>query len=223
MIRRVLVLVLVLIAPSLAFADVVGTASVIDGDTLEVHGHRIRLYGIDAPEHDQICQANGADWRCGQLSSLALYEKIGRHTVSCTQKDIDRYQRIVAVCSVVGEDLNAWMVAEGWALAYRQFSTDYVSQENVAKDAHKGIWRGRFIAPWDWRRGKRHTLLGERSNRTGSGKCLIKGNISSSGGRIYHVPGGEFYERTVIDTAKGERWFCSEAEARVAGWRPSRR
>jgi len=53
--------------------------------------------------------------------------------------------------------------------------------------------------------------------------CIIKGNISDRGERIYHMPGGEFYDRTRISLAKGERWFCSEADARAAGWRRSKR
>lgn len=53
--------------------------------------------------------------------------------------------------------------------------------------------------------------------------CVIKGNIASDGERIYHVPGGQFYDVTKISVAKGERWFCSEADAVAAGWRKSKR
>ncbi len=200
-------------------AAIVGRASVIDGDTLEIHGTRIRLYGIDAPESGQSCTVRGKQWRCGQQAALALANKIGSRTVSCEARDRDRYNRVVAVCRAGGEDLNAWMVAEGWAMAYRRYSPDYVRQENSALASKIGIWQGDFIAPWDWRRGKR---LGAKETQQSSG-CVIKGNISRRGERIYHVPGGEFYDRTKIDTAKGERMFCGEAEARAAGWRASRR
>jgi len=81
-----------------------------------------------------------------------------------------------------------------------------------------GIWRGDFIAPWDWRRGKRLTAVKEKVQAA----CLIKGNISRSG-RIYHMPGGQYYKRAGITASKGERWFCREAEARAAGWRRSKR
>ncbi|MFO0997127.1 MAG: hypothetical protein U1F33_10630 [Alphaproteobacteria bacterium] len=57
----------------------------------------------------------------------------------------------------------------------------------------------------------------------GASACRIKGNISESGERIYHVPGGAFYDKTAISPARGERWFCTESEARAAGWRRSRR
>ena len=133
-------------------------------------------------------------------------------------KDIDRYKRIVAVCRAGGENLNAWMVSEGWAMAYRRYSPDYIRQEDSASRSKVGIWQGEFTAPWDWRRGKRL----EATQTQQPGACLIKGNISRSG-RIYHVPGGQYYDRTRIDVGKGERWFCSEAEAQAAGWRRSKR
>ena len=78
---------------------------------------------------------------------------------------------------------------------------------------------GQFVAPWDWRRGKRL----KAANYNEAGKCLIKGNIGRNGVRIHHIPGGAYYNRTRIDQQKGERWFCSEAEAREAGWRRSKR
>ncbi len=201
-----------------ARADVVGRASVIDGDTIEIHSQRIRLHGIDAPESGQLCLASNERYRCGKKAALALDDKIAGRPVSCEQKDRDRYGRIVAVCRLAGEDLNGWLVAEGWALAYRQYSTDYVDEEASAKAEGKGVWRGTFVPPWDWRRGQRLEATASEP-----GDCRIKGNINSKGERIYHVPGGRFHERTRIDTSKGERWFCSEAEARAAGWRRSMR
>ena len=114
-------------------------------------------------------------------------------------------------------------VSQGLALAYRRYSRDYVGEEASARNGRLGMWRGDFIPPWDWRRGER--LAGNRSaakSAAGSG-CRIKGNIGRDGSRIYHVPGGQFYDRTRIDTSRGERWFCTEVEARGAGWRRSRR
>ena len=103
---------------------------------------------------------------------------------------------------------------EGLALAYRQYSKDYVLAEKTARNAKKGLWQGDFIKPWDWRKGKR--LVANSSTNTN--KCKIKGNISSSG-KIYHTPKSKWYNKTKINTGKGERWFCTEAEARAAGWR----
>lgn len=147
---------LVGLAPNQASAQTIaGQASVIDGDTIEIHGTRIRLFGIDAPEGGQTCSAQGKSYRCGQQAALALSDKIGSKTVECRPKDRDRYGRVVAVCRVGGEDVNGWMVAQGWALAYRHYSLDYVSQEQRAESARAGMWQGRFQPPWDWRRGAR--------------------------------------------------------------------
>jgi len=201
-----------------AQSQIAGVASVTDGDTLVIHGNRIRLHGIDAPEIGQFCEKDGERYRCGQQAALALAEKIGRSTIRCDRRDVDRYKRIVAVCWLGQEDLNGWMVRQGWAIAYRRYSLDYIEVEGQPKNAEIGIWAGSFIEPSKWRRGERLGL----SDASSSPGCQIKGNINRNGERIYHVPGGRYHEQTRIDESRGERWFCSEGDAERAGWRRSR-
>lgn len=131
-----------------------GVASVIDGDSLEIRGVEIRLHGIDAPEARQICEdADGQTYRCGQRAAFALADRIGRTPVTCWGDEVDRFDRLLAVCFQNETDLNAWLVAQGHALAYRRFSTDYVTEEEEeAREAGMGVWQGRFTTPWDWRR-----------------------------------------------------------------------
>lgn len=137
-------------------APVIGQASVIDGDTLEVHGQRIRLHGIDAPESRQTCgDAQGKPYRCGAVAANALSELIARRPVTCLPRDTDRYGRTIAQCSVAGTDLNGWLVGRGHALAYRQYSQAYIAAESRARAARAGIHAGSFEAPWDFRRSAR--------------------------------------------------------------------
>jgi hypothetical protein len=177
------------------------------------------LHGIDAPESAQVCKAKEKSYRCGTSATLALSRLVSGKSVSCEERDRDRYGRIVAVCHAGGKDLNAWLVSEGLALAYRRYSTDYVSQEKAARAAGRGLWRGEFVEPWQWRKGKR--MAGETVADAAPGPCRIKGNISRNGKRIYHLPSGRYYTATKINEGKGERWFCSESEAKGAGWRRS--
>jgi len=218
-------------APRLPGANgsITGRASVIDGDTIDIHGTRIRLSGIDAPESGQSCRdRQGAHYACGRRAAFALSDEIGGAPLSCAVEDHDRYGRSVATCSLGGTDLNRWMVTSGWALAYRQYSTAYVGAEAAAQGARRGMWDGEFTPPWEWRRsyGKEHVAAGSGTTPAASGAdaagCVIKGNISARGERIFHVPGQQYYSRTAINEAEGERWFCSKAEAIAAGWRASK-
>jgi endonuclease YncB( thermonuclease family) len=234
-----LILALMLAAPAVA-ETIVGRASVIDGDTVEILGQRIRLGRVDAPESGQLCAAeNGRIYRCGQTAALALSEKVGAANVSCEEMDTDRYGRTVATCSVNGEDLNRWLVSQGHALAYRQYGGDaYDAVEAEAKTAKRGVWAGPFTPPWDWRKLNARPHPADQADRivdrsivaagpAAKGRespeaCLIKGNINGHGERIYHVPGTRWYDRTVVNAGSGERWFCTEEEARSAGWRANR-
>jgi endonuclease YncB( thermonuclease family) len=156
MILVILVSFLIGFWPIAVHADEIsGFARVIDGDTIVIKGQRIRLHGIDAPERNQKCERAGQLYRCGQFATLALANKTKERSVKCEQRAVDRYNRIVAVCTSDNEDLNAWMVIHGHAVAYRRYSLDYVAAEEISRSRKHGIWAGRFIFPWLWRRGKR--------------------------------------------------------------------
>jgi len=208
--------IFLILAPSLVVSnEVSGPATIVDGDTLRIGSTTIRLHGIDAPEARQSCERDGSTWLCGAESSRKMRELVGDQDVMCSETDRDQYGRTVAICRAGDIELGAAMVTSGLALAYRQYSIEYVQQETAAKDATRGIWSGDFVAPWDWRRGRR--LVTETNDG-----CLIKGNINRQSDRIYHVPGSSSYAATVIDESSGERCFGSEEEAQDAGWRAPR-
>lgn len=118
-------------------SDLVGTASVIDGDTIEIHGTHVRLSGIDSPERGSHCgQVN-----VYQRAALALSEHIGQRPVSCRVSGTDRYGRAVAACSVGGGDLGDYMVEQGWARDWPRYSHGaYADEEQSARRSHRGLW-----------------------------------------------------------------------------------
>lgn len=154
--RPVLVLTCILATPVPARADTItGTATVIDGDTIEIRGTRIRLEAIDAIEDRQRCTLpDGRAWRCGRDAAFALADRIGRRPVSCSVAGKDRYGRLIATCFLGADDLNAWMVRNGWAVAYRRYGRQYVGEETAARREGRGIWASSFEMPWDWRRNR---------------------------------------------------------------------
>ena len=113
MVRAAAFFLLVLVAATVAGAGISGMPSVTDGDTLRIGPERIRLHGIDAPESKQRCRAGGETWACGVAATRALRERIGGRPLECSERDRDRYGRIVAVCRVDGAEVNAWMVEQG--------------------------------------------------------------------------------------------------------------
>lgn len=131
-----------------------GRASVIDGDTLEIHGERIRILDVDAPESRQACTAtDGTEWRCGQRAALAVADWIGTRPVTCEATKLDRYKRHLARCTIGGEDLAAWLASNGWAVPYRDCKCEIVREAAAeAKAARRGIWSGSFMLPWEWRK-----------------------------------------------------------------------
>ena len=225
---------------------------VLDGDTIEVAlssgPMRVRFGSVDAPEKNQ-------PW--GNEARDALTRKLGGREVVLDVVSQDQYERLVAVVGVDDENVNAWLVRQGYAWVYRQYARDpnYCAWEAEARAAQRGLWAlpaAQRHAPWEFRSAQRGRAGGftDYSDETvaqciaalqkkpvpvaGSapatpsspvstnGGCKIKGNISGSG-KIYHLPGSDSYDRTTIDESKGERWFCTEEEARAAGWRARKR
>ena len=204
-------------------AQVTGPARVVDGDTFSVGAERVRLWGVDAPEGRQVCQNDqGQSYACGDVARAQLVGLIGGRAVRCEVRDRDPYGRAVARCLAGSTDLGEAMVRAGWAVDYVQFSRGgYASAEAEARRGRRGLWAGRFETPSTWRSEARQARPAPAAPPQSG--CIIKGNISAKGRRIYHVPGQEDYAATRIDTSKGERWFCSTAEARAAGWTPATR
>ena len=125
---------------------------IVDGDTIYIDKIKYRLHGIDAPEMKQLCKINEKSYKCGVKSKEFLVSIIGNQSVKCNKKDIDRYKRIVAECYVGKTNLNKELVRNGWALAYRDYSKDYVIDEEYAQENNLGMWKGTFIYPEKWRK-----------------------------------------------------------------------
>ena len=205
-----------------------GRASVIDGDTIEIHGERVRFNGIDAPESQQLCQdAQGRDYRCGQIVATALSQFLSQsRPTRCEFVERDRYGRYVGDCyRADGKSVAVWLVRNGHALDWPRYSKGaYAKDQADAKSKRLGIWAGAIQPPWEWRAAQNQIVetAAPLISTTPVRGCEIKGNISKKGERIYHVPGQKYYEKTVVSEGDGERWFCSEDQARKAGWRKSK-
>ena len=133
--------------------EIFGIPIIIDGDTIKISNNKIRLHGIDAPEKNQKCTKKKKEYNCGIVATEALIEKIGKKVVKClTQKNKDRYNRFIGICFIEKEDLNKWMVRNGYAVAYRRYSKDYILDEELAKKNKLGLWSGTFLKPEKWRK-----------------------------------------------------------------------
>jgi endonuclease YncB( thermonuclease family) len=241
MFMKFLLAMAIIALPAMAdAADVSGTPKIREGDQIQIGNARIRLAGIDAPSVDQLClNTKGERWTCGVAARDELIHHAGNKNWTCHVSQAERRGRQVAKCEVGGEDIQKWMVRNGWALSYARVSHDYDGDEKAAREAKAGMWKGAFIAPWDWRvRNKKTAILGavkppENSRAillaSASGpvapspECTIKGNVNRAGDCIYHKPTSRWYAQIKMKISKGTRWFCSVAEAEAAGCRETRR
>jgi endonuclease YncB( thermonuclease family) len=146
-------LAVLLVSPRAIADDLIGQASIIDGDTIEIHGTRIRLWGVDAPESSQLCRDDDSlPYRCGALAANDLDAFIARRPVNCSPISLDQYRRTVATCSVGGADIGEWLVRTGLALDWPEYSRGkYGATQQEAEQAGRGIWKGSYVEPWLYR------------------------------------------------------------------------
>lgn len=201
---------------------VLGLGRAKDGDSLMVGQTEVRLFGVDAPEFDQRCRRGGRDWACGSAAADKLMELVTGREVQCISMGTDQHQRVLGRCTVNGIEVNRTLVSLGMAVAYRRYSSYYVSDEARAKAAGLGIWSSSFEQPERYRHDGglpkvKDSGAGPRGGSAvtqSSGGCIIKGNRNRKGQWIYHLPGMPYYEET-----RAEEMFCTEAQAQTAGYR----
>jgi endonuclease YncB( thermonuclease family) len=197
---------------------------VIDGDTLQVDGAIVQLYGIDAPELGQLCESEGRLLPCGLNAALALDKlvSLNRSSLYCSPWSQGGRSAqdpppgtAVHVCEVGDQDLAVLMLHSGYGLAVPGAFPDYLDAEREAREARLGIWQSDFVAPWDWRTGVRSPERRSDSTRD----CKVKGVLSADGRRVYYVPTDAEYRAISMDSTRGDTMFCSDEDARRAGWR----
>ena len=131
---------------------IIGKPKIIDGDTIHIGNNKIRLHAIDAPETKQRCTKNGIKWSCGLESTKFLKNLIGSNQVKCDTNGKDKYKRYIGICYKDNINLNSQMVINGWAVAYKYYSLDYIKEEMIAKSTKVGIWIGEFEEPYMFRK-----------------------------------------------------------------------
>lgn len=220
--RLLTVAMLLLVMPGMVLAEARGRAAVIDGDTLNVSGTEVRLSGIDAPELDQRCSTSGDvlnensdTYPCGMEAAAALADRIGDDPVICDEPASGSQKPVVAVCWLNDEDLGVWLVRSGWARAYPLSISPYTLAEKEAQAALRGIWRGDFLDPWDWRK--------QQAGRTGADrpKLMIAvgaANARSAPSRAGRLQGTLRRGEEVEQLGKVGQWYQVRLPGGSVGW-----
>ena len=125
---------------------------VMDGDTIQLNGEKIRFTGIDTPELKQSCLKEGIKDLCGVTAKQILIEKIANNSVECISEGKDQYKRTLAECFVNNESLSSYLVRSGYAFAYRRYSKKFVADEDYARINKIGMWSMKFDYPWNYRK-----------------------------------------------------------------------
>ena len=195
-----------------------GIGLAVSGDVLKVKGAVLHLAGIEAPESEQECaRPDGRVWKCGEAAKDTMTRIMRGKRVVCAVASRPEPETILARCTADGADIADLLVRGGHVFASNELFASYASAERDAAGAGAGLWSGVAERPSEYRAKK-----WDEAKRTAPDGCPIKGRVSEIG-RVYVLPWSPSYDRVKVRTAKGERWFCSEDEARAAGWKPTTR
>ena len=187
----------------------------IDGDTVQLDGKVIRLYGIDAPALGQHCLHDEVWVACGLAASHELNKqlRLARQQVKCVPAPAEATSD--QVCFADDIDVAQALLTAGYVTASAAASPNYRQLEDKAREAKLGLWHSEFVAPAEWRQGKR--LPNEPGPETDP--CPIKAVVSPDGHHFYYVPTDDNYEAVKVDPAHGDRRYCSVESAWRDGWR----
>jgi len=194
-------------------ADEPPQVRVIDGDTVQLDGAVIQIFGIDAPELGQLCFRGEQPWTCGLEAALALHKllELAQGPLRC--KPVGDGSESPAVCEIDNEVIADVLTRQGYVVALDDGVAEYQEAEKAAKQAGLGIWGGTFVLPSRWRAGERYATGGAETER-----CNIKALVRD-GSRIYYVPLDPGYESLSLDLVRGDQLFCSDEQARRLGWK----
>lgn len=197
-----------------AEAELAGKISVIDGDTLQVGNGIYSLFGIDAPELGQLCLQDGRWNHCGLSAAFELKKLLDFDKPVHCRPAVPNPHRIECMAGTV--NVAIVLVKAGYAVASSESVPPFHEAERSAREGNLGLWHMSFVSPWDWRHGRRLPGANEAIAKAG---CPIKGIVDAEGRRLYYVPTDAGYRDMKVDPERGGRTFCSDAEAREAGWR----
>ena len=191
-----------------------GRGTAISGHLLRVGSDVVRLAGIEAPEATQPCfKADGRKWSCSASATSALSRLVRGKRISCDVSGTDDAGRKLATCRGGDTDIAAELVRGGHVFAESGFFASYTSDEDAARSAKAGIWQSENVRPAEWRKRS-----WEDAKRVAPDGCPIKGYVRAAS-RFYAMPWSHDYDARSVRSFKGERWFCSEDEARAAGFK----
>ena len=198
--------------------EISGQATAISGDVIRIDGTTVRIEGIEAPASQQPCyRANGRKWNCAAAARTALNKMVRGRSVTCTRTGQDEAGRTIAQCAAGGLDLATQLVRKGHVFAAGSYFSSLSGEETAARNAKAGIWQGEALRPQAWR-----DQAWEAAKQQAPDGCPIKGVIRASS-KIYTLPWSDAYATAKVRPERGERWFCSENEAKAAGFSPSDR
>lgn len=197
-------------------AEPAGHVSVIDGDTLQVNGRIIQLFGIDAPELGQSCFHDGSWYQCGLTAAFELQKLIElENTMLTCAPPPQPALPSTEVCQVGHMDVATVLLEGGYAFALPTAGPEYLAAQTTARQGRLGVWHTEQVSPAEWRAGER--LPGEAAAEKGN--CPVKGTVAADGRRLYYVPTDPGYDSIAVHPTHGGRRFCSDEQARAAGWR----